>query len=155
MNYEIVSLEEKIVAGFSARTSNTSPDMGNVIGGLWQKLYSPDGCFNLKNRTNDKALGIYTDYANDEKSDYTVVAACEISSEDVPDNFEIRKIPAGKYAKFIVRGNMLTAVQQFWTELWQMNLERSFVCDFEEYQNADPENAEIHIYIGLKCRAYD
>ena len=22
--------------------------------------------------------------------------------------------------------------------------------DFEEYQNADPENCEIHIYIGIK-----
>lgn len=41
MNYEIVNLEEKIVAGFSARTNNASPDMGKIIGGLWQKLYSP------------------------------------------------------------------------------------------------------------------
>lgn len=45
---------------------------------------------------------------------------------------------------------MITAVAQFWQELWKMDLPRSFVCDFEEYQNADPENAEIHIYIGLK-----
>lgn len=45
---------------------------------------------------------------------------------------------------------MVAAVQQFWTELWKMNLKRSFVCDFEEYQNADVENAEIHIYISLK-----
>lgn len=48
MNYEIVNLEEKTVAGFSARTNNTSSDMGKVIGGLWQRLYSPDGCFTLK-----------------------------------------------------------------------------------------------------------
>ncbi len=150
MNYEIVNLEEKAVAGFSARTNNASPDMAAVIGGLWQKLYSLDGCFTLKNRTNEKALGIYTDYADDEKSDYTVVAACEVSSGDIPDNFELRTIPAGKYAKFVVKGHMVDAVQQFWTELWKMELERSFVCDFEEYQNADTENAEIHIYIGLK-----
>lgn len=30
-----------------------------------------------------------------------------------------------------------------------MNLDRAFGCDFEEYLNSDPENAEIHIYIGL------
>ena len=150
MNYEIVNLEEKIVAGFSARTNNASPDMGKIIGGLWQKLYSPEGCFTLKNRVNDKALGIYTDYADDEKADYTVITACEVSGGDIPENFELRKIPAGKYAKFVVKGQMVAAVQQFWTELWKMNLERSFVCDFEEYQNADVENAEIHIYIGLK-----
>lgn len=106
MNYEIVNLEEKTVAGFSARTNNASPDMGKIIGGLWQKLYSPEGCFMLKNRVNDKALGIYTDYADDEKSDYTVITACEVSSEDNSENFELRKIPAGKYAKFIVKGHM-------------------------------------------------
>ena len=34
MNYEIVTLEEQIAVGISARTNNTSPDMGAVIGGL-------------------------------------------------------------------------------------------------------------------------
>ena len=29
MNYEIVTLEEKITAGIAARTSNASPDMGD------------------------------------------------------------------------------------------------------------------------------
>ncbi len=150
MQYEIVSLPEMTVAGFSARTSNTSHDMEQVIGSLWQRFYAPDGCSRLKNRTNAKALGIYTDYANDENSDYTAVVACEVSSADIPDGFELWKIPAGNYARFIVHGNMITAVQQFWEQLWQMPLHRSFLCDFEEYQNADPEHAEIHIYISLR-----
>ncbi|MBP1560798.1 MAG: effector binding domain-containing protein [Oscillospiraceae bacterium] len=150
MNYEIVNLSEKTVAGYCARTNNTSPDMGQVIGGLWQKFYSDEGYLKIPNKISGKALGIYTDYAGTEKDDYTVVVAYEVSGEDVPDGFEVRKIPAGKYAKFVVRGNMTTAVQQFWQELWQMDLDRSFVCDFEEYQNSDCENAEIHIYIGVK-----
>ena len=59
-------------------------------------------------------------------------------------------LPAGKYAKFIVRGNMVTAVGEFWQKLWEMKLDRTYVFDFEEYQNADPENCEIHIYIGIR-----
>lgn len=39
MNYEIVNLEEKIIVGFSAITSNEDPKMEKVIGGLWEKLY--------------------------------------------------------------------------------------------------------------------
>ena len=38
MEYEIVNLEEKIAVGLSARTSNASPDMGAVIGGLWNQF---------------------------------------------------------------------------------------------------------------------
>lgn len=150
MNYEIVHLDEKTVAGCCARTSNTAPDMGQVIGGLWQKFYSPDGHPTIPGRIGDKALGIYTDYADAEKGEYTVMVACEVSGADVPEQFSVRKIPAGTYSKFIVKGHTVTAVQQFWQELWQMKLNRSFVCDFEEYQNADFENAEIHIYIGLQ-----
>ena len=62
-----------------------------------------------------------------------------------------RLIPSGKYAKFIVKGNVVTAVQEFWQKVWNMNLDRSFVCDFEEYQAGDDmDNMEIHMYISLK-----
>ena len=45
---------------------------------------------------------------------------------------------------------MITAVAEAWQKIWQLDLPRFFECDFEEYQNGDMENAEIHIYIGLK-----
>lgn len=150
MNYEIVMLDEKTVMGFSTRTNNASPEMGKVIGGLWQRFYSDEGYVNIPDKTNGKALEIYTDYASDEKGDYTVMTACETNSAAVPNGFVTKKIPAGKYAKFIVKGNMMTAPAEFWHKLWEMKLDRSFVCDFEEYQNSDIDNAEIHIYIGIK-----
>lgn len=31
-----------------------------------------------------------------------------------------------------------------------MDLPRSYVCDFEEYHDDNMEEAEIHIYIGLR-----
>ena len=40
MEYEIVTLKEKIAVGISARTNNASPDMGVVIGGLWNRFYN-------------------------------------------------------------------------------------------------------------------
>ena len=125
--------------------------MGKTIGGLWQKFYMEDGYPLIPNKADSKALGIYTDYAADEKGDYTVMVACEVTDiADISGGFTVRKIPAGSYAKFIVKGNMVTAVAEFWQELWKMDLNRAFVCDFEEYQNGDCENAEIHLYIGLK-----
>ena len=151
MQYEVVNLEEKSVAGLSARTNNASPEMGKVIGGLWKSFYEADCYPQIPGKLNHKALGIYTDYEEDEKADYTVMVACEVEeTEQMPQTVVVSKIPAGPYAKFVVKGNMLKAVQDFWQELWNMDLPRAFTCDFEEYQNADPDNAEIHIYIGLK-----
>ena len=61
MKYEIVTLEEKIAVGVSARTSNASPDMGAVIGGMWNRFYNAGIYTSITYKVNEKALGIYTD----------------------------------------------------------------------------------------------
>ena len=152
MEYEMVTLEEKITVGISARTNNSSPDMGAVIGGLWNHFYN-DGIYaSIPEKVSGKALGIYTDYAGNEKDDYTVVVACETAKMPLEENkYTVCRIPAGRYAKFVIHGDMVESVAKAWTEIWQMNLPRTLLCDFEEYQNSDMgNNAEIHIYIGLK-----
>lgn len=151
MNYEIVTLKEKTVAGFSAKTSNLSPDMEKIIGTLWQEFYTEKGYSKIPDKVNEKALGIYTDYEQKEMGNYTVIVACEVTNTtNIPKDFLVRTVSAGKYAKFIVKGNIITAVAEFWQKLWQMDLKRTFLYDFEEYQNCDCENAEIHIYIGIE-----
>ena len=63
---------------------------------------------------------------------------------------DVKIIPAGKYAKFSICGNMVTAVAEAWQQIWDMDLDRSFTGDFEEYKNSEVENAEIDIYVALK-----
>lgn len=149
--YEIVTLEEKIAVGVAARTNNTSPDAGAVIGGLWSRLFQEGVYASIPDKVSEKALGIYTDYAGDEKSDYLAMAACETAREPKAGEGEyaVCRIPAGRYAKFVVHGDMVKAVSAAWQAIWQMDLPRSFVCDFEEYQDDRMEDAEIHIYVGL------
>jgi len=146
MNYEIVTLEEKIVVGVSATTSNSNPKMGEIIGGLWEKLYQGGVNAKIKNKVNEYAIGLYSDYTNDE---YCVTAGNEVSKADNED-LTVKIIPAGKYAKFSVHGHMEKAVAESWGEIWQMDLNRSFTGDFEEYLNSDFDNADIDIYIALK-----
>ena len=56
MNYEVITSEEKVVAGIEARTNNNSPDMGMVIGGLWNHFYQ-DGIYeSIPNKITQKAL---------------------------------------------------------------------------------------------------
>ncbi|MGE4213826.1 MAG: GyrI-like domain-containing protein [Anaerotignaceae bacterium] len=146
MKYEIVNLEEKIVVGVSTITSNNSPDMGDVIAGLWEKLYQGGANSSIKNKVNEYAIGLYSDYSDDQ---YTVTAGNEVSVAE-NDELTVKTIPAGKYAKFSVHGNMVTAVAEAWLNIWKMDLDRTFTGDFEEYLNSDWENADIDIYIALK-----
>ena len=69
MEYEIVTLKEKIAVGISAQTNNTASDMGTVIGGLWNRFYNEGVYASVPGKVNKNTLGIYTDYAGDETAD--------------------------------------------------------------------------------------
>lgn len=151
MDYEIVTLQEKMAAGITARTNNHAPDMGRVIGGLWESFYGKGFYEAIPADRRGRVLGIYSNYESDENGDYDMTVACELTAEaDLPETFTVRSIPAGRYAKFVIRGDVQQALVQFWQELWGMDLNRSFRADFEEYQEMSGEEAEIHVYIGLK-----
>lgn len=146
MNYEIVNLKEKIIIGVSTTTSNDDPKMGEKIGKLWTELYQAGVSESIRNKVNEYAIGLYSDY---NENGYTVTAGNEVS-ESANTEFTTKIIPAGKYAKFSVHGHMEQAVAQSWGEIWRTNLDRSFTGDFEEYLNSDFENCDIDIYIALK-----
>jgi len=151
MNYEIVELEEKMVAGLKIRTSNSDPDMGKSINDLWQGFYVNGVYQSILNKQNDKSIGLYTNYESDVTGAYDAMVGCEIQNlSEFPKDVLIQTIPAGKYAKFIVIGDMHTAAGEFWAKLWAMNLDRKYSCDYEEYQSGcDTEHVEIHMYISV------
>ncbi len=146
MKYEIVNLDQKTVVGISGFTSNEDPRMQAVIGGLWERLYQGGVSAGIRNKVNEYAIGLYSDYSKD---GYCVTVGNEVSEAENED-LAVKTIPAGKYAKFSVRGHMQKAVAEAWGEIWKLDLARSFAADFEEYRSADPENAEIDIYVSLR-----
>ena len=79
MYYDVVTLEDKLVVGITDRTNNGDPDVGEKISQLWQRFYTEAVLTQIRHRINDTALGIYRDYASDEKGDYTVMTAFEVS----------------------------------------------------------------------------
>lgn len=146
MKYEIVSLKEKIVIGVSVETSNEDPKMGEKIGKLWVDLYQGGVSEKIRNKINEYAIGLYSDYTKD---GYIVTAGNEVSKSENSE-FVTKIIPAGKYAKFSIHGHMEKAVAEAWGKIWEMDLDRSFTGDFEEYLNSDFDQSDIDIYIALK-----
>lgn len=152
MKYEIVELEEKVVAGISVRTSFGDSKAGAEIGNLWQRYFSEGLYEKIPGRKNEKCLGMYSDYSLDEKEEYKAFVGCEVkeATEELKKQFTVWHIPAGKYAKFVVEGDVVKDVQKFWSELSGQNLDRAYTFDYEEYQDMNPEHGVIHIFISLK-----
>jgi len=151
MNYEVVYLKEKIVAGVTIRTSNNDPNMGKAIGETWQQFFA-DGVYeSISNKQNDNSIGLYTNYEDKVNGAYDVMICCEISKEEnLPSKINVKKIAEGKYAKFVAKGNVQKAVAECWTKIWSMDLDRKYSFDFEEYiSGCEMDNAEINIYISI------
>lgn len=153
MKYEIVELEEKVVAGIKIKTTNQDGKAMQDIGMTWQKLFTNGIYEKISNKVNSKTIGLYTEYEGDYTKPYTFIAGAEVSQEvQIGEELESIIIPKGKYAKFIITGDVQNSVGQAWQEIWNMDLKRKYTCDFEEYQNnsKDMQKQEIHIYIALE-----
>ncbi len=152
MKYEIIELEQKVITGIRIKTTNQDGRAMQDIGITWQRLFA-DGIYNkIPNKVNGKTIGLYTEYEGDYTKPYTFIAGAEVSKEvQIGEEIESIIIPKGKYAKFVITGDVQNSVRQAWQEIWNMDLKRKYTCDFEEYQNnsEDMQKQEIHIYIAL------
>ena len=152
MKYEIIELEQKVITGIRIKTTNQDGRAMQDIGITWQRLFA-DGIYNkIPNKVNGKTIGLYTEYEGDYTKPYTFIAGAEVSQKvQIGEEIESIIIPKGKYAKFVITGDVQNSVRQAWQEIWNMDLKRKYTCDFEEYQNnsEDMQKQEIHIYIAL------
>lgn len=147
MNYEIVNLEEKVLVGIKERCSNFDEKINVKIGKLWKDFFEKGIYSEITGKVNGKSIGLYTNYSEN-KMDYDTYVACEVEEEN--KNYEKIILEKGKYAKFVVNGNM-EDIQKFWVEVWNdRSIPRTYKFDFEEYQNDDMENMEVHIYLSVE-----
>lgn len=151
MKYEIVTLKKKIVVGKSIRTTNKNGQSMRDIGLMWQRFIGEGIYEGINNKVDEKGIGLYTEYESDAKAPYTFMCCCEVTELSNTDGFDVRTIDEGKYAKFTIKGNMVTAVSKAWGEIWTMNLDRKYDSDFEVYHNdsEDMDNQTIDIFISL------
>jgi predicted transcriptional regulator YdeE len=148
------------VAGYAARTNNAAEASGKgKIGPLWQRWFAENLAAQIPNRIDKDVLAVYSDYASDEKGDYTYMIGVRVSSIDkLPEGLAYRKIAAGPYAVFTMEsGPMTQVVPAAWQKIWsaplsEMGGKRAFLTDFEVYDQraADPQHAQVDIHIGVR-----
>jgi predicted transcriptional regulator YdeE len=148
------------VAGYSVRTNNAKEMSGHgSIGPLWQRWFAENLAANIPNRADNHVIAVYSDYATDEKGDYTYTLGTRVSSIDhLPSGITSRTIAPGPYAVFTTEtGPVTQVVPAAWQRIWatppdQLGGKRAFLTDYEVYdrRSADPGNAQVDIHIGLQ-----
>ena len=150
MNYEIVEIEEKKVAGLKIRTTNEDMKCLGDMSELWQKFFGENLPGAISNSVGACSYGVYNHYESDLSKPYDYLAGLEIKRSD--SSYESSIIPAGIYARFTAKGNIQQVVGELWQQVWSTDLNRSYLCDYECYHNDSPDmsNQTVEIFIGLK-----
>ncbi|PAD94051.1 GyrI-like domain-containing protein [Shouchella clausii] len=124
----------------SVRTNNFNDDrLVEKIAGLWKEASN--------HLSQDMIIyGVYHDYENDYRGDYTLSIAIEESkgkpSLEIPKN--------GNYEIFNVDTTDEQGVVNTWKTIWEREdsrtLKRAYTYDFEKYY----PNGDIEIYIAIE-----
>jgi predicted transcriptional regulator YdeE len=148
------------IAGLTARTNNAREMSGKgKIGKVWQAFLQPELIGKIPNKIGVDLIAVYTDYEAGHTGYYTYLLGLPIlSAESLPASLTVKHIPAGRYAVFSSgRGPITQIVPKIWQRIWSMSPKelggrRAFKTDFEIYDQraANPENAQIEVYIGLR-----
>lgn len=109
------------MAGYSVRTNNAREMNGKAeIGNLWQRFMQQDLGSVIPHRTDPAIYVVYSDYASNEKGDYTYTLGVRVWAADVlPANMTSKIIVPGSYAVFTTdKGPVGQVVQAEWKKIW-------------------------------------
>ena len=146
--------------GIEVRTDNAKEAATErLIPTLWRRVTQGHELDTIPDKTDRNIYAVYTDYASDANGDYTLVLGAKVRPGSKPPvGLVVKTVPAGQYAVFSSeRGPVAKVVVETWRQIWSYyqspaNGRRAYRADFELYDQrvADPNNAQVDIYIGLK-----
>lgn len=156
MDYTIVELPEGVIIGPTIRTANDAIDCEQVIGNLWQRFMNDgmEASVPLPILDPYACFALYYEYDASNNA-YTMMIGAESGAPEAPAGMERTTIPAGRYAKFDIRGSdCKDSVIAAWNEIWsddELAARRAYTIDFEAYlPNDDTTCADIDLYVALK-----
>ncbi|UZR99444.1 GyrI-like domain-containing protein [Chondrinema litorale] len=142
------------VVGLAVRSTNENNQIAQDITELWNVFLSENVMAQIPGKISEDIYCIYTEYESDYTKPYTVLLGCNVESlKNIPKKFKSITIENGPFKKFVAKGNVQQgSVWEEWTKIWNTDLDRAYVADFEVYgkKAQNPEDAEVDIFIGVK-----
>ncbi|MEO7522787.1 MAG: effector binding domain-containing protein [Ferruginibacter sp.] len=148
-----ITLQKFSIIGISVRTTNENGQSSIDIPALWNRFMTEGMLQEIPNRICDDLYCIYCDYEKDHTRPYTTILGCVVSdTNDIPHGMIGKTFDEAKYIKQVAKGNIPEGmVFDEWVKIWNADIPRAFIADFEVYgKNAsDPANAEVDIFLSV------
>lgn len=149
-----VTIESWKVIGIAVRTTNENEQAGTDIPALWGRFINEAVLDRIPDKMDNAVLSVYTDYESDHTRPYTTILGCRVASlDDIPEGMVGKSFDGGNYVKLSAKGDLMKGlVINKWTEIWAMDLNRTFTADFEIYgsEASNPADAKVEFLIAVK-----
>jgi len=135
------------------KTTNANNQAATDCGNLWQEFEKGDYFNRIPGKLSDEVFAVYHNYEGDYTQPYEYFIGCKVNAGSVaPEGMDTLTIPAGKYQKIEAKGTMPDCVANAWREIWKSDTPRTYIADFEVYdeRSKDWANATVDIYLGVK-----
>jgi predicted transcriptional regulator YdeE len=149
-----VQLESFNIIGIKVRTTNENGQGAIDIPKLWNKFMTENISAKIPNKIDHSILCIYTNYEKDQTKPYDTILGCKVSSlDEIPEGMIGQEFNKANYAAFTTKGNLNEGiVYNAWLNIWKQDINRTFVADFEVYDERaqNPKDATIDIFVGVQ-----
>lgn len=151
MNME---LDEITLIGLSLgiKTTNAGGQSGLACGNLWQEFEKRNIAEKITGKLSDSVLAVYHGYDGGSEKPFSYFIGCKVKADaPVPEGMDKLVIPKGKYQKLTAKGKMPSCVSYIWKGIWDSDIPRSYITDFEVYdeRSKDWSNAEVDIFLSV------
>lgn len=150
---QYVEIEPFYLVGISVQTTNENNQAATDIAELWQRFLNEQIAESIPDKISQEILSLYTDYEGDYMKPYLAIIGCKVSSLDnVPKGLVGRQFEGGTYVNMSARGDLMKGlIVNQWTEIWKMDLKRSYTADFELFgeKAQNPSDAEVDFFVAV------
>ena len=155
MDMNATAIEEFTLTGLALKTKTTNANGQSAIdcGSLWQEFEKGNYADKIPGKLDSDIVAVYHRYDGDHTQPFSYFIGCRVVARfPAPPGMDTLIIAKGTYQKFIAKGKMPDCVANAWREIWNTNIPRAYIADFEVYNEAskDWNNAVVEIFIGLK-----
>ncbi|MCG8578158.1 MAG: effector binding domain-containing protein [Flavobacteriales bacterium] len=149
-----VKVEPFKLIGITIKTTNDNEQSNLEIQGLWKQFMEEGVLEQIPTKLSSEVYSLYTHYEGDHTQPYSVILGCKVSSlEEIPEGMVGEEFEGGTYWQFTYKGDLMQGlIYQAWMEIWEKELNRDYVADFEIFgeKAQNPSDAEVDIFVGVK-----
>lgn len=154
MEYEVVILEGFSVVGIPVRTTNKNDQSERDIRRLRMEFFSKNIADDIKDCVSDDLYCVYKDFEDGEEGEYTAIMGYRVyDTNDIKDGYAYADVEAGKYLKFITKGEIPHSARTTWEYIWNTNLDRKYMTDFDVFDKDSliaSDKGQLTTYISVK-----